>query len=71
MADGLRSTPLVCPKCGLAVAFSAADDGIAPTCNPLRSPDCWNIVARLTKQGQKPLRRDGRADLRQAGCPDE
>lgn len=66
MANGHPSTPGVCPKCGLAVAFSEADDGTAPTCNPLRSPDCWHITARLTKQGKKPLRRDGRADLRQA-----
>lgn len=55
----------VCPTCGLAVAFSEADDGVQPTRNPLRSPGCWTVTARLTKQGQKPLRRDGRADLRQ------
>jgi len=54
---------MVCPKCGLVVAFSEADDGTRPTCNPLRSPDCWRVEARLTKQGAKPLRRDGRADL--------
>jgi len=54
-----------CPKCGLVLVFSDADDGTQPTCNPLRSPDCWRVEARLTKQGPKPLRLDGRADLKE------
>ncbi len=61
---GHGTGPVFCPTCHLPVAFSEADDGVTATCNPLRSPDCWNVTARLTKQGQKPLDPDGRAALR-------
>ena len=62
---------MICPLCGLALAFSESDDGETPTCNPLRSPDCWHVTARLTKEGPKPLARDGRAAITAARDGDE
>jgi hypothetical protein len=47
------------------LAFGPADDGTVQTCNPL-SCDAWTFTHRLTKEGPKPIRSDGRADLRPA-----
>ncbi len=60
---------MICPTCGLPMW----DDETRPypNCNPLRSPECWRVTDRLTKQGRKPLARDGRADLSQAGAHGE
>ena len=52
-----------CPKCGLPLAFDGGTPPDVPTCNPLRSPDCWKVVARLKDGKQYPTREDGRAAL--------
>lgn len=58
---------MICPRCGgydPAVPWSDLPEG-ARYCTPL-SCDSWTMIARLTKEGQKPVRPDGRADLRVA-----
>jgi hypothetical protein len=57
--------PRTCPTCGnynSSLPRHEIPDG-ARYCTPL-SCDSWTFTARLTKQGPKPVRQDGRADLR-------
>lgn len=42
-----KSEPGFCPRCGLAVGFDLPPD--TPTCNPIRSPECWSFVGTLLK----------------------
>ena len=57
--------PRICPRCGgYDPGLSLIPSG-ARYCTPL-SCDSWHFTHRLTKQGPKPIRRDGRADLRAA-----
>lgn len=52
---------VIYPSCGLPMW----DDETRPypNCNPIRSPGCWTVTVRLTKQGPKPLAADVRALL--------
>ncbi len=56
-----------CPYCGgvnPAVPRDELREG-ERYCTPL-SCSAWTFTARLTKQGPKPVRADGRADLKEA-----
>lgn len=33
----------MCPKCGLYNPWHEETPTNAPTCNPIRSPDCWRV----------------------------
>jgi hypothetical protein len=57
--------PQTCPECGGHEPFHPDTPKDAKLCTPL-SCSAWTVTARLTKQGQKPLKPDGRADLRAA-----
>jgi hypothetical protein len=65
---------LICTRCqgyDPSVARCDLPEG-ASYCTPLRC-DAWSVTHRLTKQGLKPVRSDGRADLREVSnvdsCP--
>ena len=60
-----QSGPLVCPRCGGLEPFHPETPKDAKVCTPI-SCAAWTFTARLTKEGQKPIRPDGRADLRAA-----
>ena len=52
------TAPLRCPVCGGYDPFGPDE----PKCSVLKC-SAWVVTDRLTKQGKKPLRPDGRADL--------
>lgn len=62
------SEPTNCPRCG------GRNPSLPRTeeryCTPL-SCDAWTFTARLTKDGPKPVRLDGRADLVAVPLPSE
>lgn len=58
----LITTPRCCPVCGGVDPALELAEG-ERYCTPL-SCSSWTFTARLTKQGPKPIREDGRADLR-------
>lgn len=66
MSDGRESASdaRYCPVCG-GVNPSHDLGGDPRYCTPL-SCSAWTFTHRLTKQGLKPIRRDGRADLKVA-----
>jgi hypothetical protein len=57
-----------CPVCGRPGPFDDTVPRERPRCTPL-SCSSWKITHRLTKQGAKPVRSDGRADLGEAATP--
>lgn len=55
-------TAPICPRCGGYEPFHPETPRDARCCTPITC-DAWTFTHRLTKQGKKPLRPDGRADL--------
>lgn len=61
---GPRATPPeVCPRCHGVSPFAENVSPLRKRCTPLTC-DAWTFTARLTKDGPKPIRLDGRADLK-------
>lgn len=61
-----------CPRCGgfdPSIPRRQVLEADGFYCTPLGC-DAWTVTHRLTKQGPKPIRVDGRADLRVATGPD-
>ena len=59
--------PRTCPVCGNYNPSLSRDEipEDAHYCTPITC-SAWTVTDRLTKQGRKPIRPDGRADLRAA-----
>ena len=51
-----------CPSCGGYDPFDPRTPEEGPNCTPITC-SAWKFTARLTKQGPKPVRPDGRAAL--------
>lgn len=64
----MAEAPKVCPACGGLEPFHPLTPSDARVCTPL-SCSAWKFTHRLTKDGPKAIREDGRADLRIAEAP--
>jgi hypothetical protein len=36
----------VCPRCGKVIVDFDTPRTDAPTCNPIRSPECWKVIGK-------------------------
>jgi len=61
--SGHPFAPQVCPRCHGVSPFAEGVSELRKRCTPLTC-DAWTFTHRLTKEGPKAIRRDGRADLR-------
>lgn len=64
-STGTPEEPLVCPRCHGVSPFAEGVSELRKRCTPLTC-DAWTFTHRLTKEGPKPIRKDGRADLKVA-----
>ncbi len=41
----------LCPLCGRPVVDFDAPPSDTPTCNPIRSPECWKVIGKSKNGG--------------------